>query len=70
MATISQNKIASSSNFIRAKIEKDISNNLYKNKLWNKVPGNCNHQLKGKLDEAKIVLRSSGEKSPSGPIRI
>ena len=53
MATNSQNKIASSSNFIRAKIEKDISNNLYKNKLWNKSPGNSNHQSKGKLDNIK-----------------
>ncbi len=37
MATNSQNKIASSSNFIRAKIEKDISNNLYKNKRIDKA---------------------------------
>jgi len=42
MASNSENKIASSSNFIRAKIEKDISNNLYKDKLWNKTPGIVN----------------------------
>ena len=50
MASNSENKIASSSNFIRAKIEKDISNNLYKDKLWNKTPGNSKHQSNGKLD--------------------
>ena len=68
MATNSQNKIASSSNFIRAKIEKDISNNLYKNKLWNKAPGNSSHQLKGKLDAAKIRTRFPPE--PNGYLHI
>ena len=68
MATNSQNKIASSSNFIRAKIEKDISNNLYKNKLWNKSPGNNSHQLKGKLDAAKIRTRFPPE--PNGYLHI
>ena len=68
MATNSQNKIASSSNFIRAKIEKDISNNLYKNKLWNKAPGNSSHQLKGNLDEAKIRTRFPPE--PNGYLHI
>ena len=68
MAKNSQNKIASSSNFIRAKIEKDISNNLYKNKLWNKAPGNSSHQLKGNLDEAKIRTRFPPE--PNGYLHI
>jgi glutaminyl-tRNA synthetase len=68
MASNSQNKIASSSNFIRAKIEKDISNNLYKNKLWNKSPGNSNHQLKGELDKAKIRTRFPPE--PNGYLHI
>jgi glutaminyl-tRNA synthetase len=68
MATNSQNKIESSSNFIRAKIEKDISNNLYKNKLWNKAPGNSSHQLKGNLDEAKIRTRFPPE--PNGYLHI
>ena len=68
MATNSQNKIASSSNFIRAKIEKDISNNLYKNKLWNKSPGNRNHQSKGELDKAKIRTRFPPE--PNGYLHI
>ena len=68
MATNSKNKIAGSSNFIRAKIEKDISNNLYKNKLWNKAPGNSSHQLKGNLDEAKIRTRFPPE--PNGYLHI
>jgi len=68
MASNSENKIASSSNFIRAKIEKDISNNLYKDKLWNKTPGNSKHQSNGKLDEAKIRTRFPPE--PNGYLHI
>jgi len=56
------------SNFIRAIIEKNISQNLYVNKKWAGTPGDKNHHYKGEQDLAKIRTRFPPE--PNGYLHI
>ena len=56
------------SNFIRAIIEKNISQNLYANKKWAGTPGDKNHHYKGEQDLAKIRTRFPPE--PNGYLHI
>ena len=56
------------SNFIRAIIEKNISQNLYVNKKWAGTPGDKIHHDKGKEDLAKIRTRFPPE--PNGYLHI
>ena len=56
------------SNFIRAIIEKNISQNLYANKKWVGTPGDKNHHDKGEQDLAKIRTRFPPE--PNGYLHI
>tara|TARA_B110000238_G_C16105499_1_gene430210 strand:+ start:78 stop:1838 length:1761 start_codon:yes stop_codon:yes gene_type:complete len=56
------------SNFIRAIIEKNISQNLYVDKKWAGTPGDKNHHYKGEQDLAKIRTRFPPE--PNGYLHI
>jgi len=56
------------SNFIRAIIEKNISQKLYENKKWAGTPGDKQHHDKGKQDLAKIRTRFPPE--PNGYLHI
>ena len=56
------------SNFIRAIIEKNISQKLYANKKWAGTPGDKDHHKKGTQDLAKIRTRFPPE--PNGYLHI
>jgi glutaminyl-tRNA synthetase len=56
------------SNFIRAIIEKNISQKLYTNKKWAGTPGDKTHHGKGSQDLAKIRTRFPPE--PNGYLHI
>lgn len=45
------------SNFIRAIVEKNISQDLYAEKKWGGSPGDAKHHEQGSIDKAKIRTR-------------
>ena len=57
-----------SSNFIRAIVEKNISQKIYANKKWAGAPGKKIHHDKGVQDKAKIRTRFPPE--PNGYLHI
>ncbi|MBM3350991.1 MAG: glutamine--tRNA ligase/YqeY domain fusion protein [Betaproteobacteria bacterium] len=59
---------ASASNFIRAIIEKDLSQHKYASKKWAGSPGDAQHQAAGQVDFAKIRTRFPPE--PNGYLHI
>ena len=56
------------SNFIRTIIEKNLAQELYKDKKWGGIPGNAAHHEAGKIDSAKIRTRFPPE--PNGYLHI
>ncbi len=60
--------IPAGSNFIRAIIEHDLSDNKYANKKWAGSPGDALHQSAGQVDAAKIRTRFPPE--PNGYLHI
>jgi len=60
--------IPAASNFIRAIIEKDLSQNKYATKKWASSPGDAAHQDGGLVDIAKIRTRFPPE--PNGYLHI
>ena len=58
----------STPNFIRAIIEKNISQKLFANKKWAGAPGNKAHHDNGTQDPAKIRTRFPPE--PNGYLHI
>ena len=56
------------SNFIRTIIEKNLAQELYKNKRWGGIPGKATHHEAGKIDSAKIRTRFPPE--PNGYLHI
>lgn len=60
--------IPAGSNFIRAIIEHDLSDNKYANKKWAGSPGDAAHQCHGQVDFAKIRTRFPPE--PNGYLHI
>jgi glutaminyl-tRNA synthetase len=59
---------ASTSNFIRNIIEKDIQQGTYTGKRWSGTPGDASHQQGGAIDPAKIRTRFPPE--PNGYLHI
>jgi glutaminyl-tRNA synthetase len=57
-----------SSNFIRAVIEKNLAQGLYKDKKWAGTPGNAIHHEAAEIDPAKIRTRFPPE--PNGYLHI
>jgi glutaminyl-tRNA synthetase len=56
------------SNFIRAIVEKNISQDLYAEKKWGGSPGDAKHHEQGSIDKAKIRTRFPPE--PNGYLHI
>ena len=56
------------SNFIRAIIEKDLDQGVYKSRRWAGSPGDAAHHATGQLDSAKIRTRFPPE--PNGYLHI
>ena len=56
------------SNFIRTIIEKNLAQELYKDKKWGGIPGKATHHEAGKIDSAKIRTRFPPE--PNGYLHI
>ena len=56
------------SNFIRTIIEKNLAQELYKDKKWAGTPGNASHHEAGEIDPAKIRTRFPPE--PNGYLHI
>ena len=56
------------SNFIRAIVEKDLSEQKFVSKKWAGNPGDALHQAAGQIDSAKIRTRFPPE--PNGYLHI
>ena len=56
------------SNFIRAVIEKNLAQEIYKEKKWAGTPGDAIHHESGGIDPAKIRTRFPPE--PNGYLHI
>jgi len=56
------------SNFIRAVVEKNLAQGLYKDKKWAGTPGDAIHHAAGEIDPAKIRTRFPPE--PNGYLHI
>lgn len=56
------------SNFIRAIVEKDIEQGVYRTRKWAGSPGGSEHQSAGQVDQAKIRTRFPPE--PNGYLHI
>jgi len=67
MKNINKNN-PSPSNFIRALIEKNLAQELYKDKKWAGTPGDATHHEAGEIDPAKIRTRFPPE--PNGYLHI
>jgi len=63
-----QSAPVAASNFIRAIVEKDIEQGVYKNRKWAGGPGDATHQAVGQPDPAKIRTRFPPE--PNGYLHI
>ncbi len=66
--TIEKENTPSGSNFIRAIIEKDLSEQKYASKFWAGTPGDAEHHKTGEVDFAKIRTRFPPE--PNGYLHI
>ena len=66
--TDTSNKENTPSNFIRAIIEKNLSQKLYSDKKWGGSPGDAEHHKNGSKDSAKIRTRFPPE--PNGYLHI
>ena len=56
------------SNFIRAIVEKNISQDLYTDRKWGGSPGDAKHHEQGSIDKARIRTRFPPE--PNGYLHI